>query len=69
MPHVVCYGNVLVEADNDELKNITQIEYSRLRSFTNFITNALSAIAAYCFFLKKPSISLDFVFDKLITLF
>ena len=40
----------LVESVNDELKNIAQIEHSRYRSFTNFITNALSTIAAYCFF-------------------
>ncbi len=59
----------LVESVNDELKNIAQIEHSRHRSFTNFITNALSAIAAYCFFPKKPSISLEFVFDNQLTLF
>ncbi|WP_288321675.1 IS982 family transposase [uncultured Alistipes sp.] len=59
----------LVESVNDELKNIAQIEHSRHRSFTNFITNALSAIAAYCFFPKKPSISLEYVFDNQLTLF
>lgn len=40
----------LVESVNDELKNIAQIEHSRLRSFANFITNTLSAIVTYCFF-------------------
>lgn len=59
----------LVESINDELKNIAQIEHSRHRPFTNLITNALSAIAAYCFFLKKPSISLEYVFDNQLTLF
>ena len=59
----------LVESVNDELKNIAQIEHSRHRSFANFITNALSAIAAYCFFPKKPSISLEFVSDNQLTLF
>lgn len=39
----------LIETVNDELKNIAQIEHSRHRSFNNFIANALSAIAAYCF--------------------
>ena len=58
-----------VESVNDELKNIAQIEHSRHRPFTNLITNALSAIAAYCFFLKKPSISLEYVFDNQLTLF
>ena len=47
----------LIESVNDELKNIAQIEHSRHRSFENFITNALSAIAAYCFFPKKSSVS------------
>ncbi|MCX4294778.1 MAG: IS982 family transposase, partial [Prevotella sp.] len=50
-------------------KNIAQIEHSRHRSFANFITNALSAIDAYCFFPKKPSISLAFVADNQLTLF
>ncbi len=59
----------LVESVDDELKNIAQIEHSRHRSFANFITNALSAIAAYCFFPKKPSISLAFVADNQLTLF
>ena len=43
----------VIETVNDELKNIAQIEHSRHRSFENFIANALSAIAAYCFFEKK----------------
>lgn len=59
----------LIESVNDELKNIAQIEHSRHRSFENFITNALSAIAAYCFFPKKPSISVEFVDDNQLTLF
>ena len=36
----------LIETVNDELKNIAQIEHSRHRSFSNFIANSLSAIAA-----------------------
>lgn len=59
----------LIESVNDELKNIAQIEHSRHRSFENFISNALSAIAAYCFFPKKPSISVEFVDDNQLTLF
>lgn len=49
----------LIETVNDELKNIAQIEHSRHRSFNNFIANALSAIAAYCFFENKPAIDVD----------
>ena len=52
----------LIETVNDELKNIAQIEHSRHRSFNNFIANSLSAIAAYCFFEKKPAI--DVVLSK-----
>ena len=54
----------LIETVNDELKNIAQIEHSRHRSFNNFIANALSAIAAYCFFEKKPAIDVNFVKDR-----
>ncbi len=54
----------VVESVNDKLKNIVQIEHSRHRSFTDFITNALSPIAAYCLFPKKPSISLEFITDN-----
>lgn len=59
----------LIETVNDELKNIAQIEHSRHRSFNNFIANALSAIAAYCFFEKKPAIDIEFIKDRQLTLF
>ncbi len=59
----------LIETVNDELKNIVQTEHSRHRSFDNFIANALSAIAAYCFFEKKPAIDIEFIKDRLLTLF
>lgn len=50
---IMLHKRAVVESVNDELKKIAQIEYSRHRSFTNLITNALSAIAAYCFLLKN----------------
>ena len=50
----------VIETINDELKNICQIEHSRHRSFTNFITNLLGGLVAYCFFPKKPSIKVEF---------
>ncbi|WP_278714990.1 transposase [Bacteroides caecimuris] len=59
----------LIETVNDELKNIVQIEHSRHHSFNNFIANALSAIAAYCFFEKKPAIDIEFIKDRLLALF
>ena len=59
----------VIETVNDELKNIAQIEHSRHRSFNNFIANALSTIAAYCFFEKKPAIDVEFLNDGQLTLF
>lgn len=59
----------LIETVNDELKNIAQIEHSRHRSFNNFIANAISAIAAYCFFDKKPAIDIEFIKERQLTLF
>ena len=58
----------LIETVNDELKNIAQIEHSRYRSFSNFIANSLSAIAAYCFFEKKPAIEVNFINDGQLTI-
>ena len=58
-----------IETVNDELKNIAQTEHSRHRSFDNFIANALSAIAAYCFFEKKPAIEVELINDGQVTLF
>ncbi len=49
----------VIETVNDELKNICQIEHSRHRSFTNFITNLISGLIAYSFFDKKPAIKYD----------
>jgi hypothetical protein len=53
----------------ETVKNIAQIEHSRHRSFNNFIANALSAIAAYCFFEKKPAIDVDFINDRQLSMF
>jgi hypothetical protein len=46
----------VIETVNDELKNICQVEHSRHRSFTNFITNVLAGLIAYSFLPKKPAI-------------
>ena len=59
----------LIESVNDELKNIAQIEHSRHRSVRNFITNAFAAIAAYCYFTKKPSLNLIYETDNQLLLF
>jgi len=46
----------IIETINDQLKNISQIEHSRHRSFTNFLVNLVSGLIAYCFQPKKPSL-------------
>lgn len=50
----------VIETINDELKNVAMLVHSRHRSFDNFLMNIISAIAAYCFFDKKPSINMDY---------
>jgi hypothetical protein len=50
----------IIECVNEELKNICKIEYTRHRSVNNFLINILSALTAYCFFPKKPSLKIDF---------
>ncbi len=50
----------IIETINDELKNICQIEHSRHRSVVNFMTNLISGLLAYSFFLpKKPRIKYE----------
>ena len=49
----------VIETVNDELKNMCQVEHTRHRSVSGFLLNIISAIAAYSFFPKKPSIKKD----------
>ncbi|OPH34099.1 Transposase DDE domain [Moraxella atlantae] len=46
----------LVEAVFDELKNICQIEHTRHRSVTGFLSNLLGSLIAYCWQPNKPSL-------------
>lgn len=48
----------IIETINDQLKNISQIEHSRHRSFNNFVVNILSGLIAYCHQTKKPSLDI-----------
>lgn len=59
----------IIETINDELKNIAQVEHSRHRTFDNFIVSLLGALAAYCFFPKKPCINVERTFDTQPALF
>ena len=47
----------LIETVNDKLKKIAQIEHSKHRSFTHFMTYSLSTIAAYCFLKRSPTLT------------
>jgi hypothetical protein len=49
----------IIEKVNDELKNICQVEHTIHQSISGFLLNVMSAIAAYSFFPKKPSIKND----------
>ena len=59
----------IIETVNDELRNISQVEHSRHRTFDNFIVNLLGAIAAYCCFPKKPCINVTRTIDSRLALF
>ena len=59
----------VIETVNDQLKNISQAEHSRHRSFGNFITNLIASLIAYSFQDKKPSIKFDTVKSNQIVLF
>ena len=61
--------NFVVDKNNDELKEIAQIEHSRHRSVCNFAANLLGAVAAYCYFPKKPSIQVVRLLDNQLTRF
>ena len=51
----------VIESINDQLKNIFQIEHSRHRSPANFLSNLFSALIAYNFSEKKPSLRINLV--------
>ena len=56
---IILRKRAVIETVNDHLKNVCQIEHSRHRSFTNFMVNIVSGLAAYSFLPKKPSLKLD----------
>lgn len=59
----------IIETVNDELKNICQIEHSRHRSFSNFISNIIAGLIEYSFLPKKPSIKFQTVHSNQMTIF
>jgi hypothetical protein len=48
----------ILETIIDQLKNISQIEHTRHRSFLNFMVSLLCGLIAYCLQPKKPSLGL-----------
>ncbi|GHT37533.1 hypothetical protein AGMMS49574_30270 [Bacteroidia bacterium] len=58
---IILRKRAIIETINDQLKNICQIEHTRHRCFTNFITNLISGLIAYNLMPKKLSINLDIV--------
>jgi hypothetical protein len=46
----------IIETINDQLKNISDIEHSRHRSPTNFLTNIIAGLISYIYQPKKPSL-------------
>ena len=49
----------IIECVNDELKNNCQIEHTRHRSVGNFLVHLFSALTAYTFLPKKPSLKFN----------
>ena len=55
---VLLKKRVLIESVIKELKTQTQLEHTRHRSLKNFQVNAIAALIAYTYLLKKPTLKL-----------
>jgi len=60
MDAILLRKRAISETIIDQLKNIFQVEHSRHRSPKNFLTNLFSALIAYNFSDKKPSLKINF---------
>ncbi len=49
----------VIETVIDQLKNISQIEHTRHRSFWNFLVNIVAGLTAYTWREKKPRLNFD----------
>jgi hypothetical protein len=56
---VMLRKRAIIESVNDFLKNVCQIEHSRHRSPANAFVHMVSALIAYSFLPKKPSLNLS----------
>ena len=68
MDAILLRKRAVCESIIDQLKNIFYIEHSRHRSPINFLNNTFSALIAYNFTEKKPSIMKQFVDTKQLNL-
>ena len=59
MDAILLRKRAISETIIDQLKNIFQVEHSRHRSPKNFLTNLFSALIAYNFSDKKPSLKIN----------
>lgn len=59
MDSILLRKRAICESIIDQLKNIFQIEHSRHRSPTNFLTNLFAGLIAYNFTEKKPSLKIN----------
>ena len=55
---VLLKKRTLIESVIKQLKSQTQVEHTRHRSFLNFQVNVVSALIAYTYLEKKPSLNL-----------
>lgn len=60
MDKILLRKRSLIECVHDQLKNISQIEHSRHRSVHNFMVNLVTALIAYTYQPKKPSLRVNF---------
>lgn len=58
----------IIETIIDQFKNISQIEHSRHRSPINFVVNVFAGLIAYTYREKKPSLNLEELDLKLLTM-
>ena len=56
---ILLRGRSIIEAVNDQLKNISQIEHNRHRSKFNFMVNLLAGLVAHAFQKKNPSLNIQ----------
>ena len=57
---VLLRKRAIIESVFDQLKNISQIEHPRHRSFWNFLANVVAGLIAYTWREKKPSLNYNF---------